>query len=465
MRLKATLLGVVLLGAWTVPGFAEVQNVRVGGDVTVRGFHRQNLDLNDGDDLSTLDGHDDFFMSTTGVNVGADLTENVSAFIRLVNERDWNLDVAGASTSDIALSQGYINLKALFYPPLTLRLGRQPIVWGRGFVLGSGLLPSLAARGNDLHASITANEFTDFTAFDAVRGTIDLSNVGGMSLPLTVDTVYIKLNENTTGLPDDVNLMGLNISSRFDSMNAEAETYFLSKRDKNTNAGTPPSDNDGTVNTLGVRGSLQPVEGASVFSELAYQFGDRTSDPDGALIGGDGQQAWAFNLGLEYTFADVATTPKLGWEWIFWSGKDIDGGASGWDPIARGYYTTALREFQTAANTGFYATAQAGDTSAATNQHQLAWYGSFKPLEDLTVAPRLTFFFLDVGALPIGPDGAKTNKRKNYAGAELDTQVLYNYTEDVQLGLLYAMFAPGNVYRNPSDNVAQEIVPTVGVKF
>ncbi len=458
-----------------MPSFAEVQNVRVGGDVTVRAFHRECLDLNCGDDDAATrgsvpaadtirDSQGNFLMSTTGVNIGADLTENVSAFLRLANERDWNLDTAGASTSDIAISQSYITLKELFYSPLTVRIGRQPIVWGRGFVLGSALLPSVATRGNDLHASISANEFTDFTAFDAIRGTLDLSNVGGVGIPLNLDVVYIKLNENVPERPDDVNLLGFNLGTKFEAMNGEVETYYLNKRDRSTKT-TTTSDNFGSVNTIGLRGSAQPVEGSQIFSELAYQFGKRGVDPDGLLIAGDAQQAWAFNLGGEFGFNDVTMSPKLGAEWIFFSGKNINGAASGWDPIARGYYTTALREFQTATNTGFYNTAQAGDTSAATNQHQFSFYGSLKPIEDLTIAPRLSFFFLNHGALPVGPDGVKSNKRKSYAGAEWDTQVLYNYTEDVQFGVLYALFAPGNVYRRPSDSVAQEIVTTVGVKF
>ena len=46
---KATLRSAVLLGllVWSTPGFAEVQNVKVGGDITVRSFFRSNLDLND----------------------------------------------------------------------------------------------------------------------------------------------------------------------------------------------------------------------------------------------------------------------------------------------------------------------------------------------------------------------------------------------------------------------------------
>ncbi|MBI3323774.1 MAG: alginate export family protein [Candidatus Omnitrophica bacterium] len=476
--LKATLRGAVLLGllAWSLPSFAEVQNVRVGGDVTVRAFHRGCMDLNCGDDnggstaapTNVQDRHDDFFMQTTAVNVAADLTENVSTFVRVTNERDWDGTAANGTenVTDIDLSQAYVTLKELFYSPLTLRVGSQPIMWGRGFVLGSALLPSVAKNGNDRNAAITANEFTDFTAFDAIRATLDLSSFTG-SLPLSLDTVYIKLDENTTGLADDVNLIGFNLSSRFEDTKSEAELYFLNKSDRNVSAqnafaalATANNDNKGSVNTLGIRGSAQPVDGAHVFGELAYQFGQRGVDVDGVLIAGDSQQAWATDLGVEYSLSGVAASPKLGFEWIFWSGKDVNGAVSGWDPIARGYYTTALREFQTGANTGFYPTPQAGDTAGATNQHQLALYGSVNPIEDLSIAPRFTLFVLDKGAIPVAG-----SKRKHYAGFEWDTMVTYNYTEDVQLGFLYGLFAPGNVYRHPNDSLAQELVTTVGVKF
>ncbi|MBI4597948.1 MAG: alginate export family protein [Candidatus Omnitrophica bacterium] len=455
--------------------------MKVGGDITVRGFIRRCVDLNCIDDEKSVanntvaagDRNDRFLMQTTGINIGADLTENVSTFVRLANESDWARDAAtgGGATgtlSDFAVSQSYVTLKELFYSPLTVKVGRQPISWGRGFVLGSNLIPSIVNRTNDLHGSITANEFTDFTAFDAIRATLDLSNMGGLNIPLLADYVYIKLNEGSVGRSDDVTLQGVNFSTHLDNHNAEAETYWLIKRDRSTKnltdtggaTTTPATDNFGSVNTIGVRGSAKPVEGGYVFGEIAYQFGRRALDGDAALIAGDAHQAWAWDLGVEYTLQNTAWNPKLGWEWIFWSGKDIDGAGNGWDPIARGYYTTALREFQTGANAGFYPTPQAGDTSAATNQHQFAWYGSINPIEDLTIAPRLTFFFLDESSTV-----AKPGKRRGYAGAEWDTNVVYNYTDDVQFGLLYALFAPGNIYRGLNDASSQELVTTVSVKF
>ncbi len=476
---KATLQGAVLLGllAWSVPGYAEVQNVRVGGDVTVRAFHRENLDLHDNDagaDTTTggLDETDDFFMTTTGLNVGADLTENISAFIRLANERDWNVD--GASTGDLDISQSYVTLKELFYSPLTLRVGAQPIVWGRGFVLGSNLIPGLINGTNDRNAAITANEFTDFTAFDAVRATLDLSGVAGM--PWTVDYVYIKLDENITGQADDVNLQGVNVGTKFDSMESELEGYYLNKRDKNTVNGAGAvveNTGEGSVNTVGIRGSARPVAGSYLYAEGAYQFGNRASDPFGVGVAGNPIQAWAFDIGAEYTFEDISFTPKIGAEWIYFSGKDYDGAAPGWDPMARGYFTTAIREFQNPAP--FYTPDQTCSTlsttsgaclGSATNQQQFSLYGSLKPIEDLTVDQRLSLFFLPVGAKPNGgTNPTAVGDRQTYAGMEWDTILTYDYTSDVQFGVIYAVFAPGDVYRSPTDSTAQELVTSVSVKF
>ncbi len=479
--MKATLRSAVLLGllAISLPAFAEVQNVKVSGDITARAFHRQNLDLQDhtcnsattstGCAAGTVLDGDNFFMTTTGINVAADLTENVSTFVRVANERDWNLDAAASSTADFAVSQSYVTLKELFYSPLTLRIGKQPIVWGRGFVLGSSLIPGTLGRGGDLHSSITANEFTDFTAFDAIRATLDLSHLGGMGIPLTADYVYIKLNENGVNQTDDVNLQGVNFSTKFDAAHSEIEAYYLNKLDQSSNNLTTPVagiNKTGVVNVWGLRGSAMPVEGLSTWGELAYQNGTRATDATGLVPTGSPFQAWAYDLGAEYTFAHVAMTPKMGAEWIYWSGKDSDGAVSGWDPIARGYFTTAIREFETGQTaTGFYNTAQAGDTAAATNQNEISFWGGAKPIEDLNLTSRVNFFWLPVPAKPgttlVNPEGP----RKGYAGTEWDNQVQYNYTDDVQLGFLWGVFWPGSVYHDGAQSTAQELVTTVSVKF
>ena len=478
-RRSAVLLGLVALGVIGVsslPAFAEVQNVKVSGDLTVRAFQRHNMDLraNNG----ALDD-ETFLQSTTGLNFGADLTENVSAYVRMVNERDWNQD--GASTGDFDMSQAYVTLKELFYSPLTVRIGAQPIKWGRGLILGSSMLPNTLGTtggGSDRNASITANEFTDFTAFDAVRASLDLSGVAGIGMPLTVDGVYIKLDENTVGQGDDVNVWGLNIGTHADAMHSEMEGYYLLKRDGGRVTRTDGTNESGAISTLGLRGSAQPVDGASVYGELAYEFGTRTVAMDGAsVVPGAKISAWAMNLGGDYTFAHIATTPKLGGEWVYYSGKkDGTGPVGGWEPIAPSYFTTMIRSYQIRSSlTGLYPVSQPGVTSAFTNQSELALYGSLKPIEDVSLGTRISWFSQPNGSRTLANGAVTSAKKHSLLGTEWDTHLTYAYTDDVQFGVSYGIFMPGSTFRNAGStstpnaigdrNTAQELMTSVSVKF
>ena len=469
-RRSAVLLGLIALGLGvsSLPAFAEVQNVKVSGDLTVRAFERHNFDLRA--NSGALDDQT-FLQSTTGLNFGADLTENVSAFVRMVNERDWNQDTA--ATGEFGMSQAYVTLKELFYSPLTVRIGTQPIKWGRGFILGSSMLPNTLSTtnppGGDRNGSITANELTDFTAFDAIRATLDLSGVAGVGIPLNVDGVYIKLKEGNTNTHDDVNILGLNVGTHADAMHSEAEGYFITKRDGGpiATAGSGLGNESGETSAFGFRGSVQPVEGVSTYGELAYEFGTRVTALGGGTSQGGGTSGWAANLGGDYTFAHVAMTPKIGGEWVFYSGKENAGGpVSGWEPFAPSYFTTMIRSYQTRSTvTGLYPVFQAGVTSGFTNQSELALYGSLKPIEDLSVGSRLSWFAEVVGSRVPPASG----NRHAFLGTEWDTHLTYAYTDDVQFGVSYGIFVPGTTFRDAGDNgsrnTAQELMSSVSVKF
>ena len=52
-----------------------------------------------------------------------------------------------------------------------------------------------------------------------------------------------------------------------------------------------------------------------------------------------------------------------------------------------------------------------------------------------------------------------------YIGMEWDTILTYDYTEDVQFGFVYALFAPGSVFQDPDDNTAQELISWAKLSF
>ncbi len=504
--MKATLRSAVLLGllAWSAPSFAEVQNVRVGGEVNVRAFHRDSLRLSedvhnqsaatsrvatvtdglvDGGTAEYGSADDNFLQQLTAVNVDADLTENVSTQVRVINQRVWGAVNDGASdqstistesANDVQLSLANISLKELFYSPLTLTVGRQRLWFGRGFIVGSRLLHSDVDPGD----ALAADEFSDLTAFDAVRATLDLGGTAAMDMPLVLDFVYAKVEEDdisVTGTADsaadDTNLFGVNLGTKFDR--GEAELYVWRKDDKSATTSIE-TDTKPHVNVVGLRGSTAPVAGSDVWGELAYQWGNRvtsaiTYDAEGAP--GDDFSAWGMNLGADYTMADAAWSPTLGGEWVYFSGDEgVQGGIgtaiAGWDGMYRGRFFSALRDFQA---TGFYLPAQSGATAggtfanvtgAQTNQHILALHGTLRPVKDLTVDNRLSWFLADKAVR-----STINSKPKRFFGTEWDVQANYAYTDDVNLGLVWGIFMPGSVFRSPYDSIAQEAITSVSVKF
>ena len=410
------ILAVVL--ALCVPAYAEVQNVKVSGDIAVRSLYRSNYDLDDNDINTTgstpSNNTENFFMQSVGVNIDADLTDNVSTSVRLVNQRDWDNNSSGGNTFDVDIDLAYVTLKEMVYAPLTVAIGRQDLWFGRGLIVGS-LLPASDATQtsqSDFNSAISADEYSETTAFDAIKATLDLA-------PWKLDLLYSKIDENTISGSDDVDLFGANVGYKFDMLNAETEAYYFGKQD----ASKPDTGaNTIKVNTFGLRGSLEPITNLTVGAEGAIQRGtysDRNTN-------GRDIKAYAFDAFGKYQFADMLWKPALGVEWLALSGeKDInssDGGNTwqGWDAMYRGKFDTAIRDFQNY----LYATrARVGNVngvwdqdSGMSNQNSLLIKGSVIPAEDFTVEGTYGHFWLNQkitdGALKNSDDVGDACKNK-----------------------------------------------------
>ena len=138
---KFTLFCILALVAlMVVPAYAEVQNVKVSGDLSAQFLARQNYSLDQKDSSTTGIGSnkwDHYFLSTAGVEVTADLTDNVSTVVRLANQRDWGVtsakDRAGSTNQDfnMLVDLANVTLKELIYSPLTVTVGRQDLWFGK----------------------------------------------------------------------------------------------------------------------------------------------------------------------------------------------------------------------------------------------------------------------------------------------------------------------------------------------
>lgn len=449
-----------------VPAFAEVQNVKVSGDITVRALGRANYDLDNNDGSAAAptpnDNKDAYFMQSVGLNVDADLTDNVSTAVRLVNQRNWDNNSSGAATFDADVDTAYVTLKEMIYAPLTLTIGRQDLWFGRGLIVGS-LLPAAdatQASQSDFNGSISADEYSETTAFDAIKATLDLA-------PWKLDLLYSKIDENNVSAMDDVTLVGANLGYKFDVYNAEAETYYFGKDDESQPSG---NQNQVIVNTYGLRGSLEPITNLTLGAEGAIQRG-RYADIN---VNGRSIKAWAVDAFGKYNFADVTWKPALGIEWLMLSGEDDPGSAAtttgkwtGWDAMYRGKFDTAIRDFQnylyaTRARTAGVARTVWDQDSGMSNQNSLLITGSVVPAEDVTVKGTYAHFWLN--EKPINSNrGALTTSDE--IGDELDLLLTYDYTEDVSFGLLTGWFFPGRLFPTGQDDTAADVVGSMKVVF
>lgn len=471
---KLTLFCIIALVALlVVPAYAEVQNVKVSGDLAARWIIRGDYDLDKSDNHlnsgSTYysDAADDFLMSTTEAQVDADLTDNVSTVVRLVNQRYWG-DRAGMATGstrdnamDLIVDLANVTLKELVYSPLTVTIGRQDLWFGKGFVIG--------AKQRDPNNALASGgqEYTAINSFDAIKGTLDFD-------PWKIDGIYTLIEENTLNKADDVWLTGANLGYKFSSYNGEGEAYMFYKKDNSksfyphTTVAVPREKT--WMSTYGMRGSFEPVANATIAAEGALQYGRYSVTTANAARK---RYAYAWDVSGDYKFKDVKWTPKVGLELITYSGEssiattDV-GTMHGWDQLYRGKFDTAIREFQnlyygTSMRCANHDVTDLDPDSGVTNEQQYILSGSINPINSLKVDGRFAWFRYMEAPTVSAPSGA--GDRSKDIGSELDLSLTYDYTEDVSFGLLAAWFFPGKYWVGGYDNTASDIVGSVKVAF
>jgi len=487
----------------TASVYAETQSVKVSGDLTVRSIFRSAYNYQGAPDedpgatgtMGNIDSPDQsWVMQSAAIQVDADLTDNVQTVIRILNERDWDVFqrnvnattnpvpnarggyVQNADEFDVKLDLAYVALKDFIYSPLTVTIGRQDLWFGKGFVVGSNFFAnnnslannsSVQGNLNDTY-NLSAPEYTEMTSFDSVKAVLDYD-------PWTISGVYAKIYEDAVQANDDVDLWGVNVGYKFDSYKAEAEGYWFWKKD-NSAAEISPIKHGNDVHTIGLRGSFDPIDVVTINAEGAYQGGQ--------YIGSRGQlnsrnrSAWALDVGGEWRYLaeKFSWKPKLGAEYVYYSGNkpesnpaNATGEYTGWDPMYRGKFDSAIREFVGT----YYTTSRypnradqgtSSDDASFTNQHQVIFSGSLQPIDSLTLKANYNLFWNQEAYLANGVavDSAKT---QGFIGQEVDFQANWDYTEDVSFGLLAGWFMPGEVYFDNRNDIATDVVGTVKVSF
>ncbi|MDP2928635.1 MAG: alginate export family protein [Candidatus Omnitrophota bacterium] len=519
MKFLRVLCVIALVAFFAVSAYAETQNVKVSGDLAIRSFFRNNyagsqsltsspneaIQAN-GTALGAVgnrEGRDrsnsSWFMSTTELQVDADLTDNVSTCIRLLNQRDWNAaknhgynqntqvstigsggfghsnaGTGGAGYMDdpnefaVDLELAYVTLKNFLYSPLTVAIGRQNLWFGKGFIVGANQRVRNAGNYGVAGQSqpLSAPEYTAQNAFDSVKAVLDFD-------PWTLTGIYSKIWQNDILADDGLDLWGVNVGYKFDSYKGEAEGYWFYKRDKQVQAYNWTNSTSGNdINTIGLRGSFDPIDVATVYAEFAGQFGSYVGNQ---LQGNNrARLAGALDVGVEsrYFTEKWAWKPKLGVEYIWYSGQNQNtptngsGMYNGWDPMFRGKTDSLIREFigryYYSAKYPFTANNYYNSTdNSFQNQHQIIFSGNVQPMDSLKLTGNLNMFWNQETYNP------STMKERGYLGTEVDFGATWDYTEDVSFNLVSGFFVPGQVYYNDKGTAATatDVVGSVKVSF
>lgn len=449
MKIKKSLalLGAVVL-SWSTAGFAEVQNVKVGGELRFRANwskHIQGLGntkpalpvVAQGRlfpvgavaaatavsgtatalDTTTVRPSDDsfgFFETRVQVYVESDLTDNVFARVTLeAEDLSGDFDVANTTTSftedrdfDVGIAEAYAELSELFYSPLTVKVGRQYMHFGRGFMVSS-------------------NEKEQ--RFDAARSTFDF-------YPITVDAWYAKVTE-TLEFDHDRDFWGVNASYAADNWNAEA--YVMGLQDKQVTGVEPVA--------LGVRGDISLVENCLAWGEIVYEDG---------TFGTHDLNAFAVQLGKSYQFVDCAWMPEVHVEWTFGSGGNSfdDSFIQFFEYNYYGYVFSPVVSNIHILN---------GGLSVYPTENVRGFFDFYYYRQDERLAQIVGDPFQDNGGV-----SAATNGTDRDLGVEIDFGMDYQYTEDVVTQMYAGWFFPGDAYSaTTNENTAFEVRGELLVNF
>ncbi|MDP2905199.1 MAG: alginate export family protein [Candidatus Omnitrophota bacterium] len=506
-RLIFVLVLAIALGV-TCSAFASVQNVKVSGDITATGVVRDNFDLTktprDLTTSSTYQNYDDKerdWFTITRVRVDADLTDNVGATVRLLNERNWNgesttgyapnrnisptgIPVTGDNAKELQvdLDLAYVTLKEFLYSPLTIVVGRQELHFGNDWLIGDPDTNIWSGKTSLAEGDLSARK-----SFDAIRATLDYN-------PLVIDAMYAKTAENNVTVNDDTTLYGVNAAYAMDK-NTNIEGFFYAKV---IGAKTTPVThvNGGTVDfwnhevkqeadkvfTIGGRVTNKTVKNLSVDLQSAFQFGTYSprydvnakgpGDNNTVWAEGANRRAWGIEALLDYDLKDVAMiskyAPSVSATYVYLSGAKAarvgTDNYTGWDPMFEnqtfGHIANAIIGF--------------------TNQSLVGLSAKAKPVQDVGVKVDCYAYWLakrardnDTAVLSLVNNARSFVLNKTpFLGQEYDLTVTYDYTEDVQFSLLGGVFMPSKAIKSANTEgtltkraAASELIGSMKVTF
>ncbi|MDX9754229.1 MAG: hypothetical protein RBU29_09735 [bacterium] len=306
----------------------------VGGDIRWRGRFFDNLwdfnSSNDGDQSES-------YRFRPRVWLDWKPTEDSEAYVRFAKEwlmgQDGEMPGYEVDAKDVLFDNAWFLQKDIFGLPVDIKIGRQDLVYGEGFVIIDG----------------TPNDGSQTISFDAAKAT--LKHDWG-----STDFLLVKTYENNSSFADDEDFYGIYNKWKLGGFGLEP---YLLYRNKNQGpnispaAGTAAPGSSSTVDPspreetvlLGFRGTRELDLTDGVKLALAGEIGKEWGEMDftGEGPGGWGysrfaganqvdRDAWGGTFNGILTFADVMWTPSIKGAFTYTTGDDpTTADYEGWD--------------------------------------------------------------------------------------------------------------------------------------
>lgn len=413
----------------------NIENFKIGGEIRMRGYDLQNVwDFdcsNDWDNWSV-------FRHRTNINLSIELENDISGYIKIANQNygegltrhsndRWEED---NKSNKIFVDNAYINVDKIFSGPINIRLGRQNLMYGSGFVLFDG-----------------QSQFASTSIyFDGVKFTWDINEFGNL------DILYFKDEEKKPDnkSKDDITLGGLYLSCKFPVIGQNQDIYMLNRNDEFL---------DKNIILYGTRFSDKLECGFDFSAEGAWQSGKFNKTVKQNALGG--------KVDLGYTFNNIFTQPRLflGFASLSGDDKNTTGTNESWDVFYGGWPQFGDLLAWKYVNLGSLNIVSVYDSSYNKGSSTIgeAVYSNFNLLTIGINFQLFEKFSAKLSAAQIiinETDNKLNNKFGNYF--QLNTN--YKYSENLSFRLYAGLLQPGEAFDSDKDN-ATEIFWEAKLKF
>jgi len=377
MHIRKTLSGWMTLAVFAVggvmvaadPAFAktDMDQLTIGGEARIRYEIRNNTSF------SASNANESAASHRIRVNVGYDLTPDVSFFAQLQDARVWGTEGNGLTASPqgtgigtvsatnlggtgVDLHQGYILLKNVLVSGLSVKAGRQEIIFGDHRLFGNF---GWSQVGNSFDAVRLTHSMPigDVDLFWA--RIIDTEVAAGCGTANAASTTAscsgVIFPANTTRGTTDQDIYGLYVTLKA-IPNWTVEPYAFLLKDSRA-----PGTNTTTITSAQAAGQARSTVGGRIngkaagldaTAEMAWQLGSISSGVAGAPANDVHINAWAGAFRAGYTMDVVPMKPRVGIEIDYASGDGCAGtgpgtAAAGGTCKAQGHFNTFDNLFPT----------------------------------------------------------------------------------------------------------------------